>query len=542
MSGIGKRFLEAGYKRPKSLINVEGKPVIAHVINMFPGEKNFVFICNKEHLKNTNMVDILNEYCPNGKIVPIDPHKKGPVYAVSKIYNLIEEKESVIINYCDFTCYWDYKHFKQWVNKSEADGCIPAYKGFHPHSLWNNNYAFIREEGGWVNAIKEKESFTKNKINEYASSGTYYFSKGLFVKKFFDKLMSKNININNEFYCSLVFNLMIKEKLSINIYELQHFMQWGTPQDLHEYENWSNTFRNLINPKNKINSQELPGTILIPMAGHGSRFKKEGYVNPKPFINVSSLPMFLQAALSLPKAKNYQFIIQEDYYYKIKNLANLVNKKIPNASFLSINNVPDGQAKTCHLFTKTLDENECLTISACDHGVIFDSNKFNELLLDSEIDIIIWAKRNHNEAIRNPQMYGWIENGNKFIKKVSVKKPFNSSKNNPIIIGTFTFKKCKFFNNAAESLFKRNGRVNNEFYVDSLINDAIKIGYKCAIFEVDHFICWGTPNELKTYQYWQSCFHKWDSHPYSLDKDNWVDNKQEEKNQVFKFIPADLHK
>ena len=47
MSGIGKRFLEAGYKRPKSLINVEGKPVISHVIDMFPGEKNFIFICNK---------------------------------------------------------------------------------------------------------------------------------------------------------------------------------------------------------------------------------------------------------------------------------------------------------------------------------------------------------------------------------------------------------------------------------------------------------------------------------------------------------------
>ena len=36
------------------------------------------------------------------------------------------------------------------------DGCIPAYKGFHPHSLAGNNYAFIREKNGWMTKIQEK--------------------------------------------------------------------------------------------------------------------------------------------------------------------------------------------------------------------------------------------------------------------------------------------------------------------------------------------------------------------------------------------------
>ena len=41
------------------------------------------------------------------------------------------------------------------------------------------------------------------------------------------------------------------------------------------------------------------------------------------------------------------------------------------------------------------------------------------------------------------------------------------------------------------------------------------------MFEIDHYFCWGTPNELKTFQYWQSCFNKWTSHPYKIEKDNW---------------------
>ena len=46
MSGFGKRFRRAGYSVPKPLIEVDGKPIIQYVIEMFPGEENFIFICN----------------------------------------------------------------------------------------------------------------------------------------------------------------------------------------------------------------------------------------------------------------------------------------------------------------------------------------------------------------------------------------------------------------------------------------------------------------------------------------------------------------
>ena len=50
MSGIGKRFIDAGYTDPKPLIVVDGKPIIEHVCNLFPGENKFTFICNAKHL------------------------------------------------------------------------------------------------------------------------------------------------------------------------------------------------------------------------------------------------------------------------------------------------------------------------------------------------------------------------------------------------------------------------------------------------------------------------------------------------------------
>jgi hypothetical protein len=68
-------------------------------------------------------------------------------------------------------------------------------------------------------------------------------------------------------------------------------------------------------------------------------------------------------------------------------------------------------------------------------------------------------------------------------------------------------------------MIARDGRVNGEFYVDSCINDAVAAGLNCRIFEVAHYLCWGTPDDLRTFEYWQSCFHKWDAHPYRIEHD-----------------------
>ena len=95
MSGIGKRFIDAGYKEPKPLIEVDGKPIIEHVCDLFPGESKFTFICNSKHLSETNMRQVLLGIKPNANIVEIPNHKKGPVYAVSLIEEYIEDEEEL---------------------------------------------------------------------------------------------------------------------------------------------------------------------------------------------------------------------------------------------------------------------------------------------------------------------------------------------------------------------------------------------------------------------------------------------------------------
>jgi bifunctional N-acetylglucosamine-1-phosphate-uridyltransferase/glucosamine-1-phosphate-acetyltransferase GlmU-like protein len=89
-----------------------------------------------------------------------------------------------------------------------------------------------------------------------------------------------------------------------------------------------------------------------------------------------------------------------------------------------------------------------------------------------------------------PEAYSWVncdEDGN--VSSVDVKK-FNGT--NPVnefaITGTMFFRNKKVFSNSLESLYKNNTRVNGEFYVDSMLNEAISLGYKVKNFEIDNYL------------------------------------------------------
>ena len=70
---------------------------------------------------------------------------------------------------------------------------------------------------------------------------------------------------------------------------------------------------------------------LIPMAGEGSRFKKEGYLLPKPLIPVNGTPMIVHALKSLPKAEKNILIVRKDQI-EINDLKKVLDKHFQKPS------------------------------------------------------------------------------------------------------------------------------------------------------------------------------------------------------------------
>lgn len=518
MSGYGERFRRAGYAVPKPLIDVDGKPVIGHVIDLFPGETDFTFICNREHLESPSyrLREALERHCPTGRIVAIEPHKLGPVHAVLQAADLIDPERPAIVNYCDFACYWDWDDFRRFVESTACDGAIPCYSGFHPHMLGSTNYAYVRVVDGWVTAIQEKRPFTADPMKEHASSGTYYFRSGALLREYFSKSVRPDLSLNGEYYVSMAYKPMLDDGRNIAVYGLQHFMQWGTPEDLEEYAATSRAFSALA-----AGSRRTPrhsGIVLVPAAGQGSRFANEGYAQPKPLVPVSARPMLVQAVRDLPEADERLFVLRRDLP-GMREVAATLDETFPGCRTVWLDGPTEGQAMTCLAAADAIAPDKPLTIGACDNGALYDAGSLERLLGDPECDVIVWGARGHAGAARHPEMYGWIAAESDRVTGVLVKVPLTSPRADPIVVGTFTFKRAGDFVASARRMIARDARVNGEYYVDTCINDAIALGLRVRLFEIDHYLCWGTPNDLRTFEYWQSCFHNWTSHPYRLERD-----------------------
>ena len=63
-------------------------------------------------------------------------------------------------------------------------------------------------------------------------------------------------------------------------------------------------------------------------------------------------------------------------------------------------------------------------------------------------------------------------------------------------------------------MIKADTRINNEFYVDEAINNLVAMGKKVGVFEIDYYVCWGTPNDYRSFEYWKQFFADADFHSY----------------------------
>ena len=241
MSGMGQRFVDAGYFMPKPLIGVGGKMIIEYIVDMFDKENDdFVFIVNNLHIVEFGIDKVINELVPSATVVAIDPHKYGPVYAVQAAYQHIGDDDEVIVAYCDNPHVWDYDDFKNHVRKNNLDGCILTHTGFHPHRLNSTRMAYLKvDDQNRLLEIKEKASYTNDHWTEHGSTGTYYFKTGKIVKHYFDECVRRNITHNGEYYVTLVYNMLVEDNLNVSFYDTEFAMVFGTPAEVRNFEAWN---------------------------------------------------------------------------------------------------------------------------------------------------------------------------------------------------------------------------------------------------------------------------------------------------------------
>jgi len=229
--------------------------------------------------------------------------------------------------------------------------------------------------------------------------------------------------------------------------------------------------------------------IVIPMAGEGSRFVKEGYELPKPLIDVEGKPMIQRVVENLSFDAHHIFLVRKshlDYYQVDKTLRSIVGS---SCTIVPVPGLTEGAACTALLADELLDDGPLLIANA-DQLVDYNRDEFL-YSVRSDLTDYIWTFTDDNPK------WSFVKTlkGSNNIKEVAEKKVIS----NTATCGIYYWTQGLHFSRCAKEMIRRNDRANGEFYICPSFTYQIQQGNFVCSFPVKNMWGLGTPEDLHAY-------------------------------------------
>ena len=265
-----------------------------------------------------------------------------------------------------------------------------------------------------------------------------------------------------------------------------HVMRVESPRDV-TYNNIYKHLNNQVNMTPKWKNEKL--NVLIPMAGAGSRFEQAGYTFPKPLIEVNGKPMIQVVVENLNLDANYIYVVQKSHREKY-NLDTLLNLLTPGCKIVETNGLTEGAACTALLAKDYIDNDNPLFFANSDQFVEWDSNEFMYKMQETDADggIVSFTATHPKWSFAKID-----ENG--LVTEVAEKNPISDI----ATVGYYFWKHGSDFVKYSEQMIEKNIRVNNEFYVCPVFNQAIEDCKEIRTFNTNGMWGLGTPEDLNEF-------------------------------------------
>jgi len=236
--------------------------------------------------------------------------------------------------------------------------------------------------------------------------------------------------------------------------------------------------------------------IVVPMAGRGSRFAREGYSLPKPLIPVRGVPMIRLVIENLRPSCQHRFI----FLCLRKHLeAHAVHLKLeqwaPGCQVIAVDAVTEGAACTVLLARELIDDANPLMIANSDQYVEIDIDGYLEAMDSARADGLIMTMKADDPKwsfVRFDQAGAIVE----VVEKAVV--------SDEATVGIYNFREGRLFVAAAQEMIDKGLRVNGEFYVAPTYNQMISRGMKIIHYNVGSemrgMYGLGIPSDLKSFE------------------------------------------
>ena len=226
MAGEGSRFKREGYTFPKPLIDVNGKPMIQCIVENLDFDAHYIFLVRKEHLKKYEIGSLLN-VVTNGKstIVEVDSLTEGAACTALLAKEHIDNDEELLIANSDQIIEYSKENFNTLRRFASIDALVYTFHAVHP------KWSFVKINSRGV----ATEVAEKNPISDIATCGIYYYKKGADFIRYAERMIDKDIRVNDEFYICPVYNELIQDNKTLIPFFVHKMHGLGTPEDLQAY-------------------------------------------------------------------------------------------------------------------------------------------------------------------------------------------------------------------------------------------------------------------------------------------------------------------
>jgi NDP-sugar pyrophosphorylase family protein len=236
-------------------------------------------------------------------------------------------------------------------------------------------------------------------------------------------------------------------------------------------------------------------TIVIPMAGRGSRFADAGYELPKPLLPVHGVPMIEVVVANLRPSvpARFVFVCQREHLAAY-GLEERLREIAPGCAIVAIDGVTEGAACTVLLAEGEIDAADVLVVANSDQWVDVDFDEHLVRLRDARLDGLImtmWAD--------HPK-WSYAEVDERGAVTRVVEKEVVS---NEATVGIYTFARGGDFVRAARAMIAADDRVGGEFYVAPVYNRLIAEGAAIGVHNIgavgDGMYGLGVPEDLEDF-------------------------------------------
>lgn len=235
--------------------------------------------------------------------------------------------------------------------------------------------------------------------------------------------------------------------------------------------------------------------IVIPMAGRGSRFVKEGFVLPKPLIDVNGKHMIEIVIHNLKPTCEHRFIFvcQSEHLEKY-NLRTIFANACDNFEIVTIDGITDGAAITVLKAREFFENNDSLMIANSDQWIDTD---INEYLRDIDIrklsgSMLTMKATDPKWSYAKVDDFGYVT---EVVEKVVV--------SDEATVGIYNFTSGIDFCRHADYMVEKNIRSGGEFYVAPVYTYMAAAGQKIGIYNIGKESCGmyglGIPSDLELF-------------------------------------------